>query len=104
MDKPLSQETSKYPPLLSKLGEMYSGNKSELVKCTETLPKILHGTEAPSTYRGVLEGSALINMGKATKNQSFKDYCSAVFICQMEKNGRVYLSRRSDMAFETYKQ
>ena len=43
-------------------------------------------------------------MGKATKNQSFKDYCSAVFICQMEKNGRVYLSRRSDMAFETYKQ
>ena len=46
----------------------------------------------------------LVNTGKATKNQSFKDYWSAVFICQMEKNGRVYLSRRLDMAFETYKQ
>lgn len=47
MDKFFRHKTLNCSPSLSKCGEMRSGIKSELVKCSEMLPTGLLGTEAP---------------------------------------------------------
>ena len=62
-----SHKTLKHPPSLSKCGQMCSGNKSDLIGCIEEVPNVLPRTEA-----AVLEGSVLINMVKAKRNQSFQ--------------------------------
>ena len=50
MDKFFRHKTLNYSPSLSKCGEMRSGIKSELVKCSEMLPTSLLGTEAPQQF------------------------------------------------------
>ena len=49
MDKFLRHKTLNYPPSLSKCGEMRSGIKAELAKCSE-IPTSLLGTEAPQQF------------------------------------------------------
>ena len=74
MNEFFSHETLKHPPSLSKCGQMRSGNKSDLIGYIEEVPNVLPITEAPAVEAAVLEGSVLVNMVKAKKNQSFQKY------------------------------
>ena len=62
-----SHKALRHPPSLSKFGQMCSGNKSDLIGCIEEVPNVL-----PRTGAAVFEGSVLINMVKAKRNQSFQ--------------------------------
>ena len=72
-------ETLKHPPALAKGSEMRSETKSDLVKCI--LPdSTTSTTEAQLKATGaVLKSSALVNLFKPKKTQSFKDYSSEYF-------------------------
>ena len=85
MNEFFSHETFKRPPSLSKCGQMRSGNKSDLIGCTEEVPNALPRTEAPAVEAAVLEGSVLVNMVKAKKNQSFQTYVSDEFKSHVTK-------------------
>ena len=99
MDEFFSHEALKNPPALSKNGAMRSGNKAELIKCIKTPAKA-----TPLKVSGaVLEGSVLVNMGKPSKNQTFKDYTSEVFRSQVKKHVQDYSAERIDVVFDTYK-
>ena len=74
MNEFFSHETLKHPPSLSKCVQMRSGNKSDLIGYIEEVPNVLPITEAPAVEAAVLEGSVLVNMVKAKKNQSFQKY------------------------------
>ena len=69
MDELFSHETLSYPPALSKNTEMRSGDKLQLVKCLDQLSN--NQVQVPKVLAGVLEGSALVNMLKPKKNQTY---------------------------------
>ena len=95
MDEFFSHEALKNPPALSKNGEMRSGNKAEFIKCTKTPVT----ATPPKVSGGVLEGSVLVNTGKPSKNQNFKDYSSEI----LKKHRQDYSAERIDVIFDTYK-
>ena len=68
---------------------MRSGNKAELIKCIEK-----PATTTPPKVSGAELGSVLVNMGKPSKNQTFKDYSSEVFRSQVKKHGQDYSAER----------
>ena len=92
MNEFFSHDTLKHPPSLSKYGQMRSGNKSDLIGCIEEVPNVLSRTEALAVEAAVLEGSVLVNMEKAKKNQSFQTYASDEFKSHITKYEREYLS------------
>ena len=92
MNEFFSHDTLKHPPSLSKYGQMRSGNKSDLIGCIEEVPNVLSRTEALAVEAAVLEGSVLVNMEKAKKNQSFQTYASDEFKSRITKYEREYLS------------
>ena len=69
-------ETLKHPPSLSKYSQICSGNQSDLISCIEEVPNVLPRTEAPAVEAAAWEGSVLVNMVKAKKNQLFQTYAS----------------------------
>ena len=77
MDEFFRHETLKYPPSLTKDGEMRSGDKADLLPSLRDLKGSnvldLNGDAA------CLEGSVVVNMTPPTKNQTFKDYCKDSF-------------------------
>ena len=68
MDQFFSHETLKYPPALTKCGEMRSGEKSDILKCITPSPI---KSPVPKVEAAALEGSVLVNMIKPKKNQTF---------------------------------
>ena len=58
---------------------------------------------SPKVSGAVLEGSALVNMRKPSKNPTFKDYSSEVFHSQVKKHGQDYSAESIDVVFDTYK-
>ena len=83
---------------------MRSGNKSDLIGCIEEVPNVLPKTEALAVEAAVLEGSVLVNMVKAKKNQSFQTYASDQFKSHVTKYEREYHADRIDIVFDTYQQ
>ena len=81
MDQFFSHETLKYPPALTKCGEMRSGKKSDLLKCLQPTPPQSH---LPNVSAAALEGSV------PKKNQTFGDYCSEMLIAQLQRYTREY--------------
>ena len=90
--------------LATKYCQMRSGNKSDLIGCIEEVPNVLPRTEALAVEAAVLEGSVLVNMVKAKKNQSFQTYASDEFKSHVTKYEREYHSDRIDIVFDTYQQ
>ena len=92
----------KKPPALSKNVEMQSGNKAELIKCIETPATAI----PPNVSGAVLERSVLVNMGKPSKCQTFKDFprfSSEIFCSQVKKHRQDSSAERIDVVFDTYK-
>ena len=83
---------------------MRSGNKSDLIGCIEEVPNVLPRTEALAVEAAVLEGSVLVNMVKAKKNQSFQTYASDQFKSHVTKYERECHADRIDIVFDTYQQ
>ena len=104
MNEFFSHKSLKHPPSLSKCGQMRSGNKSDLIGCIEEVINVLPRTEAPVVEAAVLEGSVLVNMVKAKKNQSFQTYTSDKFKSHVTKYEREYHPNRIDTVFDTYQQ
>ena len=103
MEEFCSHETFQYPPALARSGEMRSGNKSYIVKCIQHLSYTKTVSNQPKVPAVVLEGSVLLNLAKAKKNQSFKDYATDVFYPQIRKQMNEYSAQRVDIVFDTYK-
>ena len=101
MDQFFSHETLKYPPALTKCGEMRSGEKSDLLKYLQLTPPQSH---LGNVSAAALEGSVLVNMIKPKKNKTFGDYCSEMLIPQLQKYTREYDAQRIEVVFDTYKQ
>ena len=101
MDQFFSHEMLKYPPALTKCGEMRSGEKSDLLKCLQPTPLQSH---LPSVSAAALEGSLLVNMIKPKKDQTFDDYYSEILILQLQKYMREYDAQKIDVVFDSYKQ
>ena len=64
MDQLFSHETLKYPPALTKCGEMCSGEKSDLLKCITPSPI---KSSMPKIEAAALDGFVLVNMIKPKK-------------------------------------
>ena len=99
-----NHETLQYPPVLAKCGEIWSGTKSDLVKCI--LPDFTTKTSGaqPKATRAALEGSVLVNLVDPKKNRSFIDYSSEVFCPQIRKHQNLYVADRVDVVFDTHKE
>ena len=104
MNEFFSHESLKHPPSLSKCGQMRSRNKSDLIGCIEEVINVLPRTEAPAVEAAVLEGSVLVNMVKAKKNQSFQTYASDKFKSHVTKYEKEYHPDRIHIVFDTYQQ
>ena len=94
MNKFFSLETLKHPPALSKCGQMYSGNKSDLINCIEEIPNASSPIPASKVSAAVLEGSALVKWVKPKKNQIFQSYTLDEFESQVANHQREYSPQR----------
>ena len=94
MNKFFSLETLKHPPALSKCGQMYSGNKSDLINCIEEIPNASSPIPASKVSAAVLEGSALAKWVKPKKNQIFQFYTLDEFESQVANHQRQHSPQR----------
>ena len=101
MDQFFSHKTLKYPPALTKCGDLRHGEKSDLLKCLQPTPPKSH---LPSVSAAALEEFVLANMMKLKKNHTFVDYCSEMLNLQLQHYTREYDAQRIDVVFDTYKQ
>ena len=101
MDQFFSHKTLKYPPALTKCGDLRHGEKSDLLKCLQPTPPKSH---LPSVFAAALEEFVLANMMKLKKNHTFVDYCSEMLNLQLQHYTREYDAQRIDVVFDTYKQ
>ena len=101
MDQFFSHKTLKYPPALTKCGNMRHGEKSDFLKCLQPTPP---KSNLPSVSAAALEELVLANMIKLKKNHTFHDYCSEMLILQLQNYTREYNAQRIDVVFDTYKQ
>ena len=105
MNRFFSLETLKHPPALSKYGQMYSGNKSDLINCIEEIPNNSSTIPASKVSAAVLEGSALVKWIKPKKNQIFQSYTLDEFESQVANHQREYSPQRQAWqmsVFDTY--
>ena len=70
MDQFFSHETLKYPPELTKCGEMRSGEKSNFLRCLQVFSPQSH---LRSVSTAAFKRSVLVNMIKPKKNHIFGD-------------------------------
>ena len=75
-------ENQRYPPSISEHGHLYTGSKSDLLDCLESLsPKVQKKTKCNSI---IVDGMVMMNMlkpakpllnpEKSTSNKTFKDW------------------------------
>ena len=93
-------ETLKYPPSLTKDGEMRSGDKADLLLSLRALSPDSSCTNADATC---IEGSVVVNMTTPAKNQTCQDYCKDNFASQIDKYRQKYDTSHIDVIFDTYK-
>ena len=71
-EKVFANESSDHPPSLTRRGEMYFGDKSELLNCLES--DIPHGSDAPVTDGVVLDGFVVLRLITPTTGSTFQEY------------------------------
>ena len=94
MEELFSHESQKYPPALSKNGELRGGDKAELLSCIKEV--CINDDTSPSASAAVLEGSVLVNMIKPGK-----EYAEKLFVPRVQREIELY--ERVDVVFDTYK-
>ena len=87
-------ENQRFPPSLSRNGNIRLGTKSELLtKCLEPLP--VETDKSPSVEVVIIDGAVLVNMLKPGTSRMFDEYAATVFlpyICrQLESVKRIYV-------------
>ncbi len=88
-------ENQAYPPALTKLGEMRSTTKSDLVDC------LLQGYEhpiKPDFDAAILDGAAIVNMVQPIHGQMFHQYATDTFMPYIKS----FQAMRVDVVWDSY--
>ena len=98
LDEFFAHENTAFPPLLSKNGNLRSGNKADLTTClrevvTET------GPQKVDTDCLILDGAAIVNILKPTRASTFHDYSKE--FTQFIKN-QITNVNRLDIVWDIY--
>ena len=103
MDNFFCRETLKFPPELSKNGEIQSGDKAELLKCLRNTSVFSElQTFPPIAEVSFLDGLIIVSMTIPPKNQTFKMNCKESFTLKLRKYSGVHRVQRIDLVLDTY--
>ncbi|KAK3720972.1 hypothetical protein QZH41_006543 [Actinostola sp. cb2023] len=70
-------ENQPWPPSLSQMGELRGGQKSDLVKCLQSV--VTPATEQPTLDAIILDGAVIVQMLNPGTVRTFEEYCETVF-------------------------
>ena len=82
LDEFFKHENQAYPPALSQMGVIRSGNKSDLLNCLEDIAP-LNESNSNATLNvscTVLDGAAIVNMLRPGTAKTFQDYAADVIL------------------------
>lgn len=101
LDDFFAHENQAYPPVLSQMGKINMGTKSDLVDCLESLVTAREDTStAPSVEMLVLDGAAVVNMLQPRNASTFSQYASIVFLPYIKYQLRSV--KRLDIVWDRY--
>ncbi|KAK3740395.1 hypothetical protein QZH41_000916 [Actinostola sp. cb2023] len=99
LDDFFRHENQPWPPSLSEMGEMRSGQKADLVKCLEKVCK--ETTETPIIEATVLDGAVIVQMLGPRTATTFQEYIDMIFKPFMLK--QLETVKRVDIVWDVYK-
>lgn len=100
LDDFFSHENQVRPPVLSKMGIVRDGNKSELLHCLEELVPLEESLPSPRVEVLILDGAAIVNMLKPVNSKTFQDYANKVFLPYIQS--QLQHVSRLDLVWDVY--
>ena len=80
LDKLFQHENEAYPPYLSNMGKLRTGNKSDLMPCLENLAPVKVCLYTSRTQVSILDGAGIVNMLRPGTAKIFKAYATDVLV------------------------
>ena len=80
LDKFFQDENQAYPPSLSNMGKLRTGNKSDLMPCLENLAPVKVCLSTPRAQVSILDGAGIVNMLRLGTAKTSKAYATNVFV------------------------
>ena len=80
LDKFFQHENQAYPPSLSNMGKLRTGNKSDLMPCLENLVAVKVCLSTPRAQVSILDGVGIVNILPPGTAKTSKAYATDVFV------------------------
>ncbi|KAK3746528.1 hypothetical protein QZH41_007370 [Actinostola sp. cb2023] len=93
-------ENHPWPPSLSQMGELRGGQKSDLVKCLQSV--VTPATEQPTLDAIILDGAVIVQMLNPGTVRTFEEYCETVFGPYIARH--IQSVKRVDLVFDDYQE
>ncbi|KAK3737069.1 hypothetical protein QZH41_013876, partial [Actinostola sp. cb2023] len=93
-------ENQPWPPSLSQMGELRGGQKSDLVKCLQSV--VTPATEQPTLDAIILDGAVIVQMLNPGTVRTFEEYCETVFGPYIARH--IQSVKRVDLVFDDYQE
>lgn len=100
LDKFFMHENQAYPPSLSHMGTMRTGNKSDLLGCLEKLVVVTDHVTSPTVEVILIDGAAIINMLRPGTTKTFQEYATDVFVPYI--TSQLLHVKRLDIIWDVY--
>ena len=102
LDEFFKHENQAYPPSLSQMGVIRSGNKSDLLNCLEDIAPLNESISNATLNVSctVLDGAAIVNMLRPGTAKTFQDYAADVFLPYI--NTQLQYVTRLDIVWDRY--